>query len=158
MTQGRLFLNGLIVLAAVLFVVRVYVVNRQKDTDIGESAVPVRDNFDPPVRTLELPASMAGWQEIGNGPVTLWATGTIDIGGQTATPGKSEKPGDEAALAPALGYGILLARIGEDGKPFKAGSITKIAAKEKIYVAINDSSYDENQGFYVVTIKKGIDD
>jgi len=49
----------------------------------------------------------------------------------------------------------LLARIGENGKPFKVGVRAQIAAKENIYLAINDGDRSDNSGSYIVTLTGG---
>lgn len=104
--------------------------------------------------SFDLYANQPRWQPIGRGPLSITAAGTINFGGQTATPGASKTIGGQTALAPGVPLGILVAKIGETGEPFKCGIGCKISAKDTVYVAINDFDHDDNTGFYVVTIKR----
>lgn len=104
--------------------------------------------------TFKLLADQAGWQPLGKGPLAITAVGTIDLGGSTATADGTKIPADSAAPAPGLPLGVLVAKIGENGKPFNCKSKCKIAAMDQIFITINDSTYDDNQGFYVITVLK----
>lgn len=107
-----------------------------------------------PQGTFNLLAGQAGWQPVGRGPLALTAIGTIDLGGSTSTADGTQVPADSAAPAPGLPVGVLIAKIGDNGKPFNCKSKCKISAKEPIFITINDSTYNDNQGYYVVTILK----
>ena len=111
----------------------------------AEPAIPVNG-------TIEIQANQPGWRLIGKGPLAINANGTINYGGHEAVPGKSDTIAPEGAPAPGLPQGILLAKIGETGKPFKCGGVCKIAFKDNIYLAINDTDYADNTGAYNVTI------
>jgi hypothetical protein len=103
-------------------------------------------------KTIEIRANQPGWQSIGKGPLAINAVGRINYGGREAVPGKSETLAGEGSPAPGLPQGILLAKIGETGKPFKCGGVCKVTANDNIYLAINDSDYSDNSGVYTVTI------
>lgn len=102
--------------------------------------------------TIEIPGNRSGWQLIGKGPLAINAVGKINCGGHEALPGRSDALAPDGSPAPGLPQGILLAKIGETGKPFKCGGVCKIAAKDNIYLGINDSDYGDNSGAYNVTV------
>lgn len=102
--------------------------------------------------TFKLLADQAGWQPIGKGPLAITAAGTINLGGSTSTADGTKIQADSTAPAPGLPLGVLVAKIGENGKPFNCKSKCKIAATDAIFITINDSSYDDNRGYYVITV------
>jgi hypothetical protein len=103
---------------------------------------------------IEIRGEQPGWQLIGKGPLAINAVGKITSGGHEAVPGKSETLAGDGSPAPGLPQGILLAKI---GKPFKCGGVCKITTKDNIYLAINDSDYNDNSGVYTVTILRNSD-
>jgi hypothetical protein len=117
-------------------------------------AVDAETAAEPGTKTIEIRADHGGWQAIGKGPLAVNAVGKINFGGHDAIPGKSDMIAPEESPAPGLPQGILLAKIGETGKPFKCGGACKISASGDIYLAINDSDYSDNSGIYIVTILK----
>ena len=108
--------------------------------------------------TLEILGNQSGWQLIGKGPLAINAVGKINVGGHEALPGKSDTLAPDGSPAPGLPQGILLAKIGETGKPFKCGGVCKIAAKDNIYLGINDSDHRDNSGGYNVTVFRNSED
>ncbi len=158
MTQRSIFINGFIILVVGLFLVRMWLVNQPQVEDKPISAtesLPAQNLDEGDERTLEISAAESGWKPIGRGPLIITATGKLSLGGQQTVPNDDKHPGDEKALVPALPYGTLLGRIGENGKPFKIGVKAQIGQQQTIYLAINDSNYSDNSGTYTVTVKRG---
>ncbi|MGB7069271.1 MAG: hypothetical protein WBD22_07230 [Pyrinomonadaceae bacterium] len=155
MSQWSIFTKGLAILALLLFGLRMYIVNGGPDVKpkfIDAAVIPsaLRPGE---VRRIDIHARRPGWTALGKGPLELWAHGTIDAGGFTAKPDRSSIPGDNSSISPELPYGVLLAKVGEDGHPFKAGIATSIASTDVIYLAINDSNYEDNSGKYRITAR-----
>ena len=151
-----IFLYGLVVLAFFLFAVRMWLVNGPKTADEPEiakaqpTALPTDE-----VRVIELNANEP-WKLVGIGPLRITATGTVDLGnGLRTVPNDEKRKGDASTTAPDLPYGTLVAKVGENGKPFKIGIRGQIAAKDNIYLAINDGDRSDNSGSYVVTLMGG---
>jgi len=156
MQVRTIFTYGLIVLAVFLFAIKMWLVN---GPDTGTAAPSFHHEPSPiPIdeeRVVEISASES-WQLVGKGPVRIKSAGKVDLGkGLQTNPNDEKRPGDLNALAPDLPYGTLLARIGENGKPFKVGVRAQIAAKENIYLAINDGDRSDNSGSYIVTLTGG---
>lgn len=110
--------------------------------------------------TLTLPATQAGqWIEIGSADVALTASGTIDHGGKNATPGGSElkinTALDWAGLPDQLPLAGLVAKVGDNGKPFlvENGKTIK-AGGRNIFLAINDTNAADNTGSFTITRRK----
>ena len=122
------------------------------------SLPPAGQSNEPPARadetSFELRAEEVHWKPIGTGPVAINAKGNMKISGYVASPGKSYLTASDDAPAPGLQRGILVAKIGETGRPFKCGGVCKIAVKGNIYLAINDSPDAEHSGFYTVTVRR----
>lgn len=159
MSQRDLFIYGLIALAVLLFVVRLWLVNHP-EADVQEQqpvvqALPVDDLEEGDQRTIQLPADDPAWKPIGRGPLMITATGTVDLGGIRTVANDEKRPGDDKALVPSLPYGTLVGRIGENGKPFKLGVRAQVAQHDVFYLNINDSDYADNSGAYTVTFKRG---
>lgn len=158
MTQRDFFIYGLVALAVVLSVVRLWLVNHP---GAAEEQAPIvqtlpADNLgEGDERTIQLPANDAAWKPVGRGPLIITATGKVDLGGIQTAPNDEKKPGDAKALVPSLPYGILVGRIGENGKPFRVGARAQVAQRDVIYLNINDSDYSDNSGAYTVTLKRG---
>ena len=105
--------------------------------------------------TFDLAGNEAGWQAVGRGPVAIMASGRVDLGGGvTSTPMGTGSSAGEGSPAPELPQGMLLAKIGLDGKPFKCHTICRVAVRDNIYLTINDTDYTDNSGAYTVTIKR----
>jgi hypothetical protein len=105
--------------------------------------------------SISFPASDAGWHPIGQGRFSLRIAGWIDYGGQQATPdgsGLTAKETDSPrAKAPGIDLGVLIAKIGPTGQPFKVGSYREFnSGTETVYIAINDSYYGDNTGAYTI--------
>jgi len=151
-----IFIYGLIVLAILLFVVKMWLVNGPEPASNTANSRPeatVIPNDEEQV--IELNAN-ENWRLVGKGPMRIKSTGTVDLGnGLKTVPNDEQRKGDSNALAPDLPYGTLVARIGENGKPFKIGIRGQIAAKENVYLAINDSDRSDNSGAYIVTLTGG---
>lgn len=154
MTQRTIFINGLIVLALLLFGVRMWLLNAPEALSDGIKIHHLEDLPDGGERTIQFAADQAGWKPIGKGPLVIRSSGTIDIGGQRTLPDDTKRPGDEKALVPTLPYGMLVGKIGENGKPFRIGQIAQVAIKDTVYIAINDADYSDNTGTYTVDIKR----
>jgi hypothetical protein len=151
-----IFIYGLFVLAVALIGIRLWLVNgpeaQQTSSVVSTAPTPLASDEQ---RIIELQAN-ENWRLIGKGPIRIRASGTADLGGGLKTaPNDEQKPGDETALAPDLPYGTLVARIGENGKPFKIGISGQINAREPVYLAINDGDRSDNSGFYTVTLTGG---
>ncbi len=154
MSQRSIFIYGLVVLCVLLFVVRMWIVNNpEAGGENSNSQVQQSELSKTFGNTFEMPANQGGWRGVGKGPMDIRAEGTIDLGGQTAVPDDTKRKGDVKALAPRLPYGMLIAKIGENGQPFRIGVWNKISAKEEVYLAINDDDHSDNSGFYTVTIR-----
>lgn len=154
MSQRSIFIYGLIVLAVVLLAIRLWIVNGpefQRDAPTGQPrALPI--GFE---RVIELRANEPGWKAVGSGPLTIKAEGTIDIGGLQTAPDDNRWAGDARALVRGLPYGMLVAKIGETGEPFRVGKMAQVAMKDVVYLAINDADYSDNSGSYTVTLIGG---
>ena len=151
-----IFLYGLVLLAFFLFAVRMWIVNGPETADESQitKAQPTPLDTDE-VRVIELNASEP-WKLVGKGPLRITATGTVDLGrGLHTVPNDEKRKGDGSTSAPDLPYGTLIARVGENGKPFKIGIRGQIAAKDNIYLAVNDGDRSDNSGSYVVTLMGG---
>jgi hypothetical protein len=151
-----IFLYGLVVLAFFLFALRMWLVNGPETPNETETVTAQPTPLDTDeVRVIELNASET-WKLVGKGPLRITATGTVDLGNGLRTVANDEKrKGDASTTAPDLPYGTLVARLGENGKPFKIGIRGQIAAKDNIYLAINDGDRSDNSGSYVVTLMGG---
>jgi hypothetical protein len=104
---------------------------------------------------ITVPATTDQWVAICTEDCSLSVTGEVDYGGETATPDHSPRMGDLTAKACGLPFGVLIAKVGESGKPFKVGSQSQIKSGGKtVYVVVNDSYYGDNHGSYKVS--KGI--
>jgi hypothetical protein len=152
MTQRNLFINGLILLAVLLFGLRMWLVNPPDTIGDGIEVRQTKDETDGTERIIHFAADQAGWRPIAKGPIVIRSSGTIDIGGQRTVPDDEARPGDEKALVPTLPYGMLVGKIGEKGQPFKIGKIAQVAIKDTVYIAINDSDYSDNSGTYTVKV------
>jgi hypothetical protein len=152
-----IFIYGLFVLAVFLIVVRLWLVNGPDVNQTDDRSLifqPTPLDVDEK-RVIELQATES-WRLVGKGPMRILATGTVELGsGRTTTPNDTKRAGDANATAPDLPYGTLLAKIGENGKPFKIGISGQIAAKAVIYLTINDSDRSDNSGFYTITLTGG---
>jgi hypothetical protein len=147
----------LVALAAVLFVVRLWVVNVQPEDEKPAAVVrtlPADDLADGQESTIQIPANDPNWKPVGRGPLMIKAAGKVDIGGLQTAPDDEKKHGDDKALVPALPYGMLVGRIGENGKPFRIGRIAQVAQHDVLYLNINDSDYSDNSGAYTITVKR----
>jgi hypothetical protein len=102
--------------------------------------------------TFRLNANLAGWHPIGTGTFSLEVTGGIDFGGgNMAGPNGSRIIADNTGLVAGVPFGTLVAKIGETGRPFQVGSLRRFdAGSETVYLAINDSYYDDNLGAYMI--------
>jgi|GEM_PF-3734870 len=120
----------------------------------------VKSSIDLPINSdgsISFPANNRGWHVIGTGNFTLEVRGMIDYGGEKANPVESERKGDADALVPELPFGVLVAKIGQQGKPFKVGHSHKFqAGLQTVYVAVNDSYYEDNSGAYTIILKPRI--
>jgi hypothetical protein len=101
MTQRSILINGIIVLALLLFGVRMWLVNAPEPVNDGIKIQQMEDLADGAERTIQFAADQAGWKAIGKGPLIIRSSGTIDIGGQRTVPDDKVRPGDEKALVPA---------------------------------------------------------
>jgi hypothetical protein len=158
MTQRDLFIYGLVILAVVLFAVRMWLVNHPGADEVQPpivQALPAENLDEGDERTIQLPANDAAWKPIGRGPLIITATGKVDLGGIQTTPNDEKRPGDAKTLVPSLPYGMLVGRIGENGKPFRIGARAQVAQRDVLYLNINDSDYADNSGSYTVTLKRG---
>lgn len=155
MTQKNIFVTGLVVLCVLLFIVRMWLVNSpERGNENSVSPRAVTETPSVAGDTFEMPANKGGWRPVGKGPMDIRAAGRIDLGGgRTAVPDDTKRNGDEKALAPALPYGMLIGKIGEDGEPFRIGKWNKISMNAVVYLAINDDDHSDNSGYYTVTIK-----
>ena len=147
MTQRRLFTSGLVLLAAALFAVRMWLVNGPGE--VAGKQGPWADRRSE--RILELQANTEGWVHVGHGPLLIQAEGTISIGERQAVPDDNGRRYVDA-LVPELPGGMLVGKIGNDGRPFKIGRLSQIASKEAVFVAINDSDYSDNKGHYILRL------
>jgi len=157
MQLRTIFIYGLVVLAVFLIIVRMWLVNgpdQQAASDMPVNLQPTPLNVDEN-RVIELQANET-WRLVGKGPLRFRASGTVDLGnGLHTVPNDKQRPGDSKALAPDLPYGTLIAKVGENGLPFKIGNIAQIAASDVIYLAVNDADRSDNSGFYTVTLTGG---
>jgi hypothetical protein len=159
MNQVKLFLIGIIFIGTLLLGIGVYLALKPNEVvqnvAISSNNQPIPSSTPAGTnKTIVLHANQSGWQSIGTGTFTLKATGTVDYGGEKANPDTSQRIGDSTSLLADAPFGTLIGKIGENGKPFKVGSVYKFNATETIYVAINDSIYEDNTGSYNVTISK----
>jgi hypothetical protein len=100
---------------------------------------------------ITLQGNDSTWHSVGTGTFTLEVTGGIDYGGgNVAGPNGSLKMGDQTALVEGVPFGAVVARIG-NSKPFLVGSSHKFNTSEQVFIAINDSYYDDNKGEYIIT-------
>ena len=158
MTQRDIFVYGLVALAVALFAVRLWLVNVRPEEEGSAAAVvtlPADDLADGQQRTIQIVANDPNWKAIGRGPLMVTATGKVDLGGLQTAPDDEKRHGDDKALVPALPYGMLIGRVGENSKPFRIGRIAQIAQHDVLYLNINDSDYSDNSGEYTVTVKRG---
>lgn len=158
MTQRDIFIYGLVALALLLFVVRLWLVNdprAEQEQPMIMQSLPAENLEDGDERTIQLPASDAAWKPVGRGPLIITATGKVDLGGLRTVPNDEKRPGDDKALVPSLPYGTLVGRIGENGKPFKLGVKAQVAQRDVLYLNVNDADYTDNSGAYTVTLKRG---
>ena len=151
--QRNIFIYGLVVLAVLLFAVRMWVVNLPEP--MTSSNVRVHPLAIDAQRLTEIRGNEPGWKAIGRGPITIEARGTIDIGGMETSPDDEKRPGDEKALVPTLPYGMLVGKIGENGTPFRIGKRAQVAMKENVYIAINDADHSDNSGSYTIKLTGG---
>jgi hypothetical protein len=87
--------------------------------------------------------------------VTVSATGDINFGaGTSSSNGSSER--NAANPVPTVGTGALIARIG-NGQPFPIGSQTRFQAPAagQLFLGINDTHVQDNDGTYQVQIQRG---
>lgn len=104
--------------------------------------------------SIRFPANKEGWYLIGTGHFVLEIKGTIDFGGKEATADTSQIASDPRCLVPDELVGVVVARIGREGRPFKVGSYrTFNSGDQPVYIAINDSYYKDNTGFYTIYVK-----
>lgn len=158
MTQRDFFIYGLVALVIVLFVVRLWLVNHPGTAEEQPPIVqrlPAENLDEGDERTIQLPANDAAWKPVGRGPLMISATGKVDLGGIQTVPNDEKRPGNAKALVPSLPYGMLVGRIGENGKPFRIGTRAQVAQRDVLYLNINDSDYADNSGAYTVTLKRG---
>jgi hypothetical protein len=158
MTQRDIFIYGLVALAVLLFAVRMWLVNDPQAEQTPAAVVrslPAESLSEGDQRTIELPANDPNWKPIGRGPLIVTATGKVDLGDVRTVPDDENKPGDAKALVPTLPYGMLVGRIGENGKPFRIGARAQIAQRGVLYLNVNDADYSDNSGSYTVTLKRG---
>jgi hypothetical protein len=54
-----------------------------------------------------------------------------------------------------VGYGALIGRLGEDGKPFFVGTNFELVATKdgQLYFTVNDWTCEDNSGTFNLTIK-----
>jgi hypothetical protein len=105
-----------------------------------------------PDRTINYPATRTGWYLIGSGKFRLKVNGEINIGGNVIlTPEGWSKLGDHTAFVRGLPFGGVIAKIG-NGTPFLVGYEANFDTQEKVYIAINDSTYSDNTGSFTVRI------
>jgi hypothetical protein len=108
-----------------------------------------------PDGSITFPGNYSGWHSIGVGSFTLEVKGMIDYVGETANANESSRMGDVTALVNELPFGVLLAKVGEQGKPFKVGYSHKFETDaQMVYIAINDSYYPDNTGAFTIYIRK----
>lgn len=158
MTQRDIFIYGLVAVALLLFVVRLWLVNdrqAEQSPPVVVQSLPAENLDEGAERTIQLPSNDAAWKPVGRGPLVITATGTIDLGGIRTVPNDDKRPGDEKALVPSLPYGTLIGRIGENGRPFKIGIRAQVAQRDVLYLNVNDADYTDNSGAYTVTLKRG---
>lgn len=161
MNQIKLLLVGILIIGILLLGFGAYFIFKpdkpaqedQNPTPVPISIPPVNTST-PSGKTLVLQANESGWKSIGSGKITIHVSGTIDFGGQQATPDTSMIMGDSTALVPGVPFGAVVGKIGENGKPFKVGSLYKFNTSENVYIAINDSTYSDNTGSYTITIER----
>jgi len=104
-----------------------------------------------PDGSYRLPATYEGWYQLGSGAFTIEIKGSIDFGGQLASPDRSPILGDGEALVPGVPFGVPVAKIGEQGKPFMIGYSRQFETDGKMaYIAVNDSYYADNKGTYII--------
>ena len=155
MSQRELFVYGMILLAIVLFAARMWIINVPEAVVFSPQYVNSEQLPVDVERLIELSADRPGWVAVAKGPVRIKAEGTIDIGGRLTVPDDEKRPGDPNALVPHLPYGMLVGKVGEKGQAFKIGRFAQVAAKETVYLAINDSDYSDNSGIYKITLTGG---
>ncbi len=101
---------------------------------------------------VTISSTSSEWVEICSSDCTVSVQGSVDYGGEIATPDSSPRMGDKTAKADGIPFGVLVAKVGKDGKPFHVGSSKTIQSGEKaVYVVVNDSYYADNKGSYTVT-------
>lgn len=156
MNVRSIFGIGLVLLAAGLIGVRMWIVNVPEETPV-EPPPPQKLYLDTgEQRTIEINANEPAWTLIARGPITIESYGLINVGGLESDPrGNINRPGNAQALVPRLPYGALLAKIGENGEPFAVEWYAKISMREMVYVAINDSDYSDNSGSYTIVVTGG---
>ena len=156
MSVRTIFGIGLGLLAIGLVGVRMWIVNMPEEKPVEPPPPPKLYLDAGEQHTIELNANEPGWTLVAHGPITIESEGVINVGGLESDPrGNRNRPGDAKALVPRLPYGALLAKIGENGEPFAVEWYAKIAMREMVYLAINDSDYSDNSGSYHIVITGG---
>ena len=90
--------------------------------------------------------------------LAISATGTINHGGPRCGPQGNLSLIDRLGETPLRGerFGLLIGKIGLNGRPFPIGttfSIDKIENTGELYLGINDSEYRDNSGYFNVQVK-----
>jgi|GEM_PF-6801071 len=160
MSQRTIFIYGLIAVLVVLFLLRVWMVNHPAASGTNIAPVspplPADDLAEGEQKMIRISAAKRDWTPIGTGPMILTASGTVDLGGGLRTaPDDTKRAGDERLLVPELSYGMLIGKIGENGKPFRIGRGAQIGQKQTVYLVVNDADHSDNSGEYIVTIRRG---
>lgn len=84
--------------------------------------------------------------------VTVNATGEIKFGAGAASPnGSSEK--HPANPVPSAGTGALIGRVG-NGQPFLVGSRFQAPAAGQLFLGINDTHVQDNEGSFQVQVRR----
>lgn len=112
-------------------------------------------------KTLELNAKTV-WLDTGlnlqNGQEIMFScSGTINIDSRTSVfqDGEANLTWNKKKAMPTQPTGALIARVGEDGLPFYVGNNRapmKMSRAGKLFVGINDFSFNDNTGAFSVTV------
>lgn len=107
-------------------------------------------------------SAAAGWtcthvEVVEGSQVVILAGGRTNMGTGSTGPSGTERTSSSVALAPEARDGELVARIGEDGRPFAVGeSWAGVAGTGGcLWLAVSVPSEGVSQGFYTVSVTVG---
>lgn len=105
-----------------------------------------------PDKIFNFPANRSGWHSIGSGPFIVSVDGQINIGGVTVSPVGWSRLGDNTAMVAGLPFGAVIGRVGNE-RPFLVGNGRRFDTQDEVHLAINDSTYSDNSGRFIVRVE-----